>query len=469
VISSEVAVRVRLFQEANMIREKWVKRWDTWIAPRPSRPGVWRTKEGGYLIRGRAKDPRTGKLRQAKKRVNEVDAVGAYRLLQAELEQIRSGRTETEQTRLSFSDYAVSLLERKVAKGKIKSAKTRERWASTLENILFPWFGGYPMEDIRRATVLAWMDHAAMLIKQKRYKPSTANGWLGLLRVIINSYVFEHELERNPVLGVEDFDTREHPSYTEEEPNSLLPEEVPIFLAKMLELHPQHYAMVTLGFGTGLRPSSLRPLRRRGPTPDVLWDEGVLLIRRSHTRKQEVMETTKTGQHQRLKLPEELMEILRWHQDRLTEKRSRCDLLFPPRWGDGLMSASALDKPFQEVTAALKKEGKLKKQITPRAMRRTFQDLAREAQVKDIVTRAISGHATEQMQRHYSTVNAREVEESIGKVISLARAREILARGAEERSGTEGGTEARKDEKSASQGGNFSKSDGTAQGPSLRR
>jgi len=91
---------------------------------------------------------------------------------------------------------------------------------------------------------------------------------------------------------------------------------LPLFLAKMLELHPQHYAMVALGFGTGLRPSSLRPLRRRGPTPDVLRDEGLLLIRRSHTRQQEVMETTKTGQHQRLKLPAELMEILRWHEDR---------------------------------------------------------------------------------------------------------------------------------------------------------
>ncbi len=48
--------------------------------------------------------------------------------------------------------------------------------------------------------------------------------------------------------------------------------------------------------------------------------------------------------------------------------------------------------------------------------------------MKDVVTRAISGHATEQMQRHYSTVNAEEVEASIGKVISLAKAREALAR-----------------------------------------
>ena len=47
----------------------------------------------------------------------------------------------------------------------------------------------------------------------------------------------------NPLLHhmVKDFDTREHHSYTEEQPNSLLPEEVPLFLAKMLELHPQHW------------------------------------------------------------------------------------------------------------------------------------------------------------------------------------------------------------------------------------
>jgi hypothetical protein len=32
-----------------------------------------------------------------------------------------------------------------------------------------------------------------------------------------------------------------------------------------------------------VRPSTLRPLRRTGPTPDVLWDQGVVLVRRSHT------------------------------------------------------------------------------------------------------------------------------------------------------------------------------------------
>lgn len=44
---------------------------------------------------------------------------------------------------------------------------------------------------------------------------------------------------------------------------------------------------------------------------------------------------------------------------------------------------------------------------------------ARSAEVTDIVTRSISGHATEDMQRHYSTVSPEEQRESLARVISL--------------------------------------------------
>lgn len=54
-------------------------------------------------------------------------------------------------------------------------------------------------------------------------------------------------------------------------------------------------------------------------------------------------------------------------------------------------------------------------------MRRTFQDLARAAEVKDIVTRAISGRATETMQHHYSSVGAAEEQTAIAKVIEPTR------------------------------------------------
>lgn len=57
----------------------------------------------------------------------------------------------------------------------------------------------------------------------------------------------------------------------------------------------------------------------------------------------------------------------------------------------------------------------LKKRITPRALRRTFNDLARAAQVTDVITRSISGHLTEGMQRHYSTVSGEEQRQALAK------------------------------------------------------
>src|SRR5271165_4754315 len=90
------------------------------------------------------------------------------------------------------------------------------------------------------------------------------------------------------------------------------------------------------------------------------------------------------------------------------------EYLFPSTTG-GLRSRSALDKPFRDVVTALRWDLKL----TPRAMRRTFQDLARRAQVHDLVTRAISGHATDRMQRHYSTAQREEMLSAVDKVVSL--------------------------------------------------
>jgi hypothetical protein len=58
--------------------------------------------------------------------------------------------------------------------------------------------------------------------------------------------------------------------------------------------------------------------------------------------------------------------------------------------------------------------------------------------VNDLVTRSISGHLTEKMQHHYSTVNADEQRAALAKVISLASRRggevggEAVTRGGEE-------------------------------------
>jgi integrase len=184
---------------------------------------------------------------------------------------------------------------------------------------------------------------------------------------------------------------------------------------------PAQYAMTFLGFATGLRPSSLRPLRRTGSTPDVLWDQGVILVRRSHTLGSELMNTTKTGLRQRITVPRDVIEVLRWHVDTqlTTPEQKASELLFPAEDG-GFRSESFLKKAFVRVGQLIG----LPKRITPRGMCRTFNDLARAARVEALVTRSISGHQTERMREHNSTVTPDEQRRSIGNVVRLFGARE---------------------------------------------
>ena len=324
-------------------------------------------------------------------------------------------RTGSKPEARRFDLYAAQVFERKVTDGTIRSVKTIDKWRGTLEHHLIPTFGNLMVEAIRPTHILAWRAALAAKIKEGEYSPRTAQGWLNVLKSIFSMATLEFELPRNPVVGIPSFDLRERPVYTEEEPNSLTPEELRAWLSIARERWPQHYAMMAVGFATGRRPSELRPLRRKGPVVDFNIDAKTLHIRRSHVRGKEAMETTKTDRHLKITLPQPLVDILQEHVRNLRPgPMADSDLLFPSRTG-GYRTPSVLVVPFDQISAALK----LGKHITPRAMRRTFQDLARHAAIASLVTRAISGHATEAMQNHYSTVHQREAEEGLAKIIDL--------------------------------------------------
>src|SRR5262249_45823372 len=76
-----------------------------------------------------------------------------------------------------------------------------------------------------------------------------------------------------------------------------------------------------------------------------------------------------------------------------------------------------LTKAFAEVGRLIG----LKKKFSPRGMRRTFNDLARLANVEAIVTKSISGHKTDRMREHYSSVQPSEQRESIGRLLRLVK------------------------------------------------
>ena len=128
------------------------------------------------------------------------------------------------------------------------------------------------------------------------------------------------------------------------------------------------------------------------------------------------MRTTKQKRRYTIDLPPEAIEVLRWHvaTQLITPEQEDSDLLFPSITG-GFRTQKVLNAPMAEVAAEIG----IQKHITQKALRRTFNDLARAAQVNDLVTRSISGHLTDQMQRHYSTVNPTEQRAALAKVIRL--------------------------------------------------
>jgi hypothetical protein len=115
-----------------------------------------------------------------------------------------------------------------------------------------PGFGDIYVDEIRPRHIEAWRTGVATLIADKQYAPTTANGWLYILKHVMKRAKRELQLPFNAADGTPAFDTSEHEIYTEEEPNALTSEETAAFLACMKEEFPGQYAMTYLGGATGL-------------------------------------------------------------------------------------------------------------------------------------------------------------------------------------------------------------------------
>jgi hypothetical protein len=432
---------------------EFVKRWGYMMAKEPTRPGIYRLERGGWLVRSRVSDPRErSKRHEVMRTVNEGNVQRAQAALDDLVREKRDELTGVKPQRQLWRDFAVSRVEAKILTGRIKSAKGRQKVESILRVHLLPEFGDIPCDELRAWKVEQWSNKVARMMKDgyesTRTLPGgkvltrhihldadTANTWIALFKSLCGEMVRLLELDRDPSASLLPFDTSQDPTYTDESPNSLTPDRAREFLQKMHALFPQHYAMTLLGFVTGKRPSTLRPLRAAGDEPDVDWNEGFIRFRRSHTQGDEFMVGTKTGRHERVHLPEAVMVALRMHRAQVAEPplsargapplwwrepMAKSDLLFPGRDG-GPRSPSCLDKPFDEVAKAMG----LPFELSPGAMRRTCNDLCRAAKVDAVVTRSITGHLTDEMRIHYSTAQADEQRAALTKVVSLVEFRKV--------------------------------------------
>jgi len=310
---------------------EWIQLFkNVWISTKFVFFGVWERKEGGYVVRARVKDSATGHMKELFKVLPNANAAAALQWLDEERSRLRAGIVSAPSPCVRLNEFATSLFKEKVETGDIRSAAGRNKWLYTLPH-LFKAFGDYFIDKIHVTHVEAWRAELAKTVLAGKYAPTTVNSWINILRVIMKAARRKYQLRHDAVDGVRLLDTSEHATYTEEEPNALLPEEVADYVAKFRDLYPQHFAMLFVMLITGLRPSSMRPLRRKGPESDVDWERNRLRVRRSHTVGDEVMKKTKQKTRYVIDLPEEAMAVLKWHVKTQLEtpEQRESDLLFP--------------------------------------------------------------------------------------------------------------------------------------------
>lgn len=373
----------------------WFNRWG-YLVTKTTAPGILRIKDGRWLLYAKVRGKPYTQVLSSDATQKDAEA--------ERLVMIASKHGTVPSSKPSFGAYATSLFKLKRDLGELSSAASIERWDTTICLHLLPAFGLLALEDVTREKIDLWKVAQKKLCDEGRLSVLTVNGWISILKVILRTAVSANKLVRDPTFKLPNLPTATHHTYTEEDPNSLNPVQRVEFMRAMRRLFPQFYAFTLLGFATGLRPSTLRAFRRKGPVVDILWDEKILRVRRANSRGQEVRETNKNGSRYTLPLPSELIDVLDWHVDELAGRRAaESDLLFPSKHAT-FQSRSALDKPFQAVSRAIH----LPFTLTPRGMRRTFQDLARGGGFEKNVRKAVCGHESDEASTIYETISPEE-------------------------------------------------------------
>lgn len=349
----------------------------------PQYPGVQRRPDGRFRIRVKARDPKTGRLKELKKVLDVATHAKAAKAKQELREQFEAGSTTRNRVRLT--DYARSWLRGKLPKLK---PSTRDKYALVLGRHVLPAVGDHYVDKIDRDDVIAWLD-------AQRGKPSTVNGRLRVLRTVMADATVDLDLARNPCARV---GAKSEP-HREGDHNRLTAEELDKVLAALKQLEPERYPLFLALAYTGSRVGEVTALQ----WDDVDFGAGTVHVQRARWKKH--IGSTKTGRTRRLPMPDVLAMALKAHRRALMERQLNGfedGWVFPSETGWPVY-ASTLQKPLKRALAA----AGITERFTIHGFRRTFNNLVRPFVTGDVL-RSMMGHSTEQMTEHYSHIEMEE-------------------------------------------------------------
>ena len=372
-------------------------------------PGIRQDGPNRFLVRVRWNDPQTGRRRKR-------EAVASSLAKAVALKETLKGEEFTPKpSRQRFSDYAEQWM--KVHSPRL-ALSTRERYTVAIAHATVG-LGEVYVDALKAADVRRWV-----IPHLKKYSAVTVNGWLRVLRQVLDDAVGDGLLVRNPARAIKAFPEGRTQG---RRARTLSIDEFRLFIAKVEELASNDISedvarmLLTVAW-TGMRKGEVIALK---------WSDlvnGELRVERSVWKRQE--KSTKTDDPRRIAVVEPLRAVLAAQRRWLLENQHpglESGLMFPAslrqarggatrRGVDKLSwyrSPNVLAKPLAKVVK--KGEGKIS-DISAHSLRRTWENLLRAAGVDQLVRRALAGWRTEKAQAIYATV-AKEERDAAGTAV----------------------------------------------------
>lgn len=376
-------------------------------------PGIRRdgTK---FTIRVAMRDPMTRRHREKERLIEGTihDAIKARQELrdnlsrEMEAEQLGSiavERPPTNETVIEFSKRWLAHLH--------KTGRNRPHvlahHVNILANFVLPSLGAMNVHEIQRGDVARWMAQLGELRHGdgKPYARDTLLSVWGTLRTMLRDALVLADLDKDPTDGVR-FTAKGVPR---KDKDVLTQTELARLLEQTKHESPDVAVMIWVGFTTGMRFGELSALTWDDVQFPEEGESGVIHVRRSQVYG--VVGPTKTNSKRSVPLHPMVASMLRAHRKWL-EGRTKSNVVFPASRsngkGSGYRFSGLLSKPLKRCASS----AGIAKHVTAHTMRRTFNNLARQA-AGEIVARAMTGHMTQAMTEHYSHVTLAEKSKAL--------------------------------------------------------
>ena len=364
--------------------------------------GVNTLGNGRYRVRVYFTDPLTGRQRERDRIINAKSVEEAFEKKQALARVLETNGGRSSSERKTVGETAVDWLEQSTSRMRSDGTPTlapltRERYRRSVRDFIVPFFERADACELHARDIEAWRDH----LIASGYRASTVNGHLRILRLVLQEV---GNSAARAVRAVPEDDART----TDDDPNLLSEDELTRFLEVAREDWPQHYAMIVLMFSTAMRMGTVRALRWE----DLDVDNGIIRVRR-RISGDEVLPGVKRSRKSADFPPlwPEVIDALEVHRQSFNEAQLASGLLFPTKTG-GVRTRTALNKPFQAIC---KRVG-IDKRLTPSTgPRRTAARLYRKV-ADSAVAKAVAGHLTDKMHRHYGQVDIEEKQQAASRL-----------------------------------------------------